>query len=606
MQKPLFPMRFKILIILLSVITIVVSTITFTMANLFREDKTAYIHDLTSVIALHTAQEARSLLTGYRQKLQVFAQIMSGRDLPQDRKDRLLERLFGDFKEFLSVTLYRDGKEQAAVYDAQTMKTAGVSKDDLISWRRKYPLPFDRIRSGELFIVNSTMSEKMPCLTLAVANPDASDDEPAVIAAVIRLDELLRLASRTKVFETFVIDSGGNLLAHTDPRVVVRHERASWLPALTGRQEQHTMGTTLEYAQNGVQMVGGFSPVEFSGLVAGVQIPKTAAYLTARELLGNLVVVALALIVISAIVSVFWSRLITRPIEKLSAAARVVGTGRFDIRLELSSRDEIGDLALSFNQMASELAVREKALKDSQTALIHSEKMAAFGQLGAGIAHEVKNPLAGILGFAQLSLRKIDADNALYQNLVMIEKEAKRSKTIIENLLKFARQEKMEFEKVSINTVVEESATIMRHQLELHKVKLELDPAPELPPVSGNANQLQQVLMNLFLNAQQAMDGTAGAIRVTTRLLGPDTVEVRVIDSGPGITEDVQAKLFEPFFTTKPSGKGTGLGLSVSYGIIKEHRGDIRVESRPGAGATFIITIPIKPRPYPAAAAERG
>ncbi len=592
-----FPIRFKILITLLFVITIVVSTITFTMANLFHIDKTAYIYDITSVIALHTAQEARSLLIGYQERLQVFARLMYERELPRDQQAKLLKSLFEDFKEFVAVTLYVDGKEQATVYDAKTLEAAGLTKDQLRAYRREHPLPPDLVQSGEVFVENSTISETLPCLTLAIAHQATPGEKAEVVSAVVRLDSLLRLAGRSKVFETFVVDSRGKLLAHSDPRKVVQHAQAAWIPEIAGLREMHTLGTTLEYVQEGVPMVGGFARVEFGGLLAGVQIPKTAAYLTARELLNNLIGVALVLLFASAIVSLFWSRLITRPIERLSGAAKVVGKGRFDIRVKSSSRDEIGDLAQSFNQMASELDVREKALKESQTALIHSEKMAAFGQLGAGIAHEVKNPLAGILGFAQLALRKLEKDNPLYENLAMIEKEAKRSKTIIENLLKFARQEKVVFDKIAINLVVEESVTIVRHQLELNKVKLEKELTPDLPPIDGNANQLQQVLMNLFINAQQAMEGNPGRIKVSTRLLSPDTVEVRVSDSGPGMSGDVQMKIFEPFFTTKPSGKGTGLGLSVSYGIIKEHRGDIRVESIPGEGATFIITLPTASQP---------
>jgi signal transduction histidine kinase len=599
LKKLRFPIRFKILISLLFVITGVVSTITYTMANLFHADKSAYIRDLTSVIAMHAAQEARALLVGYSEKLGVFARLMNDTQLEKDQKTEMITRLLEDFPDFMTVTLYVGGVEQATVYDADTLAKLGLSISDLTAYRSKNPLPLDSIQAGTVYIENSTPSEKLPCLTVAIAvRAKADTGPPAVASAVIRLDSLQRLAGRSKVFETFVINASGKLLAHSDPRKVIQHAQASWIPDIRGLNAMKTLGTTLEYDQDRVPMVGGFSRVEFSDLLAGAQIPKSAAYLTARALLNNLVLVALILLVISAIISLFWSRLITRPIELLSKAAKEVGRGGFDVRVQATSRDEIGDMAQSFNQMAEGLDTRERELKASQAALVQSEKMAAFGQLGAGIAHEVKNPLAGIIGLAQLLLRKVEKDGPLYKNIEMIEKEARRSKSITENLLKFARQEKVTFTRIDLNGVATESAAIVDHQLGINQIKLKRELAHGLPQIVGNANQLQQVLMNLMINAQQAMEGKPGTVTLSTRLLNAEQVELWVTDTGPGIPKEIQAKIFEPFFTTKPAGKGTGLGLSVSYGIIKEHKGEVRIESTPGKGAAFIISLPTATSPY--------
>lgn len=598
-KKLRFPIRFKILISLLFVITGVVSTITYTMANLFHTDKSAYIRDLTSVIAIHAAQEARALLAGYSEKLGLFARLMNDAKLGKDRKTEMLTRLLEDFPEFVMVTLYVDGIEKTMVYDPDALAKLGLSINDLKAYRAKNPLPLDKIVTDTVYIENSTPSEKLPCMTLAKAVRATADKGPPVVAsAVIRLDSLQRLAGRSKVFETFVIDARGRLLAHSDLRKVIQHAQASWLPDISGLNTMNTLGATLEYDQDGVPMVGGFARIELSGLLAGAQIPKSAAYLTARALLNNLILVALILLVISAIISLFWSRLITRPIELLSKAANEVGRGRFDTRVQATSRDEIGDMAQSFNQMAEGLDSRERELKASQAALIQSEKMAAFGQLGAGIAHEIKNPLAGIIGLSQLLLRKVEKDGPLYDNLVMIEKEARRSKSITENLLRFARQEKVVFTTIDLNAVVTESAAIVDHQLGIHQIRLNKELAPSLPQIVGNANQLQQVLMNIMINAQQAMEGSPGSVTLSTRLMNAETIELRVTDTGPGIPEDIQAKIFEPFFTTKPAGKGTGLGLSVSYGIIKEHRGDVRIESAHGKGTAFIISLPTATSPH--------
>lgn len=585
-----FPLRFKILVALLFLVTAVVSLITFTMANLFHTDKKTYIHDLTSVIALHTAEEARSLLIGYRERIKVFSRLLYDERLPQARKIELLKSLFEDFGEFVAVTRYEGEAEQATLYDAARLSAAGLTARDLIAFRRAHPLPFARIHSGEVFVENSTLSERLPTMTIAVVPPMTSAGGRGVVAAVVSLDSLQRLVRRSTVFETLLVDGQGVLLAHTDPKQVALRTVVDWLPRPTAIQGRQSLGTTLEYTHRGVEIIAGFAQVEFSGVLAVVQIPKTAAYLTARELLDSLIGVALLLLVVAAVLGLVWARLITRPIERFSMATRVVAKGEFDIQLAQNSRDEIGMLAGSFNQMTAELKVREAALKHAQAALIQSEKMAAFGQLGAGIAHEVKNPLAGILGYAQLAMRKMEKGSATYMHIETIEKETRRCKTIIENLLRFARQEKAEFALLDLNQTVEESIVLVDHQLTINQVSIEKRLSP-VPRILGNANQLQQVMMNLMINAQQAMEPGGGKVTVATRPID-GAIELRVADTGPGIPREIQSRIFEPFFTTKPAGTGTGLGLSVTYGIVHDHRGAIRIESEPGQGASFVLTFP--------------
>ena len=594
LKKLRFPIRFKVLVALLLVITAVVSTITFTMANLFHADKSAYIHDLTSEMAMHTAAETRAMLTGYRERLQVFTRIMFEQNLAQDQKSTLLKQLFEEFQEFVSITMYVNGQELATVYDARSLESAGLTKQDLIAYRQAHQPSADLLKEGQPIITNSTLVASLPTFTIMVPLQLENDRaQPAVAAAVIRLEGLQRLATRSKVFTTFIVDYEGTPLAHTDSEKVIDRSLVEWIAGIEGLKGEQSHSITLEHVQDNVPMVGGLARIESSDLLAGVEIPKAAAYLAARELLNNLIVVSLALLIMSVIVSLFGARLITQPLVRLSGATRVVAKGQYDIQLESSSRDEIDDLAQSFNTMASELDFREKALKGAQAALVQSEKMAAFGQLGAGIAHEIKNPLAGILGLTQLSLRKIEQDSALAKNLSIIEKETNRCTTIIQNLLKFARQEKVAFEPVEVNRVVEDSIAIVEHQLAMNRVTLQKNLAQEIPLISGNANQIQQVLINLMINAEQAMEGRAGDVTLTTSNQNSGYVQIQVRDTGPGIPEDLQAKIFEPFFTTKEVGKGTGLGLSVSYGIIQEHGGDIQVKSASGKGTAFNISLPI-------------
>ena len=584
MRKKLkFPLRFKMLVAQLLVVSVVLSLITFTMANLFHVDKTAYIHDLTSTVVLHTAAEANALVVGYRERLRLFSRVMS--EEGNDRQ-QVLKGLFEEFPEFVMVTRSTpDGEEM--VYDAAGLAASAVSKDELIRFREGHPLPVNLSSTG--YIENSTVSPKLPTLTLTIREAGGDGVAAVTTSGVIRLDKLLDLARRSRVFDTFLLDAGGRYLAHSDRSKISTAADKSWWGRVS---RARSPGMTMEYVSNGKGMVGGFSSIACGGLTAGVQIPKSAAYLTSRELLRDLLALSLTLLGAAALLSLYWSRRLTRPIEELSEATRMVGQGRFEIEVKAETGDEIGALADSFNRMAVELKDREKALKGLYGQLVQSEKMAAFGALGAGIAHEVKNPLAGILGIAQLSLRGVDGGHPLEKNLKIIEKETKRCKVIIENLLKFARQEQVEFDEVEIPQVMADALAIVDHQLGINNVKVEQELEEGIPTCKGNANQLQQVLMNLMINAQQAMGGNAGTVKLSARKLEQGQVELRVSDTGPGIPKEIQQKIFEPFFTTKPAGQGTGLGLSVTYGIIKDHGGEIRLESEVGEGTTFIITLP--------------
>ncbi|BCR05818.1 hypothetical protein DESUT3_28870 [Desulfuromonas versatilis] len=582
--------RFKIMFSLLLLVSTAVGIITFTMANLFHTDKTAYIHDLTSTMALHTTTEVEAMLGSYRERSEVFARIMLEPGLPGGQKEKLLQQLFEDFREFVAVALYRDGVEAALVYDAAALDQAGLTKEDLQAYRLSSPITADALE-GLGLVENSTLAAELPTLTL-VSIPAGGSDEQVVMTATVRLETLLRLARQSEVFDSFLLDSRGNYLAHSDPLQIGKPAKGEWLAQLGEDGNIKGLVRALEFAADGREMVGAFARTSGQGLLVGVQIPKTAAYLTTRELLNHLVVVSLMLLVVAALLSLVWSRRITRPLERLSQATRSIGQGNFGIQVEVRGSDEIGELASSFNRMAGELHHREQALRQAQAQLLQSEKMAAFGQLGAGIAHEVKNPLAGILGFAQLALRKAESESTLHKHLSIIEKETKRCQKIIENLMKFARRENVEFQPTDLNAVVTDAAAIVEHQLGIAKIRIERDLGSELPRFNGSGNQIQQVLMNLMLNAQQAMKGEPGEVRLTTRQLEDGALELRVSDTGPGMPKEVRDRIFEPFFTTKPSGEGTGLGLSVSYRIIEDHGGQIRVESEPGEGATFVITLP--------------
>ena len=590
-----FPIRLKVMISLLFGITVVVSVITFTMAHFFHEDKRSYINDWISVATRSTAAECRSLMMSYAGQLELASLIMLDEQLDDDSRNELVQNVFNNLPELVEIVVHLDGEQIEIASDATDLQEAGLTNADLVAYREANPLPFDQLHDDQTYLRNSSISPDMPAFTLAFRLPCEADEGLVTVAAQLRLDNVLKLGSKFKVFEVVLVDSGGALLAHPDVRRVAARYKANLRPEARSGRDALQAGMALEFSDQGTPMIGAFAPVNFGGITAAAQVPLAAAHLASRELLGRMLGIGLALLVLMALVGRFWARRIVRPVERLADASRSIGKGRFDIQVSVESRDEIGALADSFNEMATELRTREEKLQQAQAQLIQSEKLAAFGQLGAGIAHEVKNPLAGILGCAQLSLMSKQEGETDYENLRIIEREATRCGEIIGNLMKFARQEKTAVEPVAINDVVTDACSIVNHQLALKEVKILKELDEHLPRIRGSANQLEQVLINLFVNAQQAMKGEPGSVAVKTRLADPEHVEIVVSDTGPGIPEEIQNKLFDPFFTTKPTGEGTGLGLSVSYGIIKEHGGEITIDSELGNGATFVLTLPVMP-----------
>ncbi|HWX38836.1 MAG TPA: ATP-binding protein [Candidatus Sulfotelmatobacter sp.] len=232
-----------------------------------------------------------------------------------------------------------------------------------------------------------------------------------------------------------------------------------------------------------------------------------------------------------------------------------------------------------------------------QSKLLQTEKMASLGQLVSGIAHELNNPLTSIQGYAQLLLgRRSGPDRAA--DALRISQEAERAGRIVKNLLLFSREAKSERRAVRLNEVVERTLALRAYELKLENVDVDLVLDPGLPTTLGDAAQLQQAVLNLIVNAEQAIvmtregDARGGRILIRTERLAGDRLALRVSDDGPGIPPEIAPRIFDPFFTTKPPGIGTGLGLSIVYGIVREHGGEISVDSPPAHGATVSIELP--------------
>jgi two-component system, NtrC family, sensor kinase len=298
---------------------------------------------------------------------------------------------------------------------------------------------------------------------------------------------------------------------------------------------------------------------------------------------------------------------ISRPIRAMADAAKKITDGDYSCKVEVSSDDEIGFLADNFNAMVAELVRAHQELKEwaetlerkveqrttelkaMQAHLIQSEKLAGVGKLAAGVAHEINNPLTCVLTNSSLILRDLPPEDPRREDLQSIVDETLRCRKIVKGLLDFARQTKPQKQQLDLNKVVEDVLSLVRNQASFQNISIRTEMDHNLPPIQADADQMRQVVLNIILNAADAMP-QGGALRIRSCFESKSNqVVLRISDTGPGIPVEIQDKLFEPFFTTKKT--GTGLGLAIAYGIMERHKGSLRVESVPGHGTTIAVIL---------------
>jgi two-component system NtrC family sensor kinase len=309
-----------------------------------------------------------------------------------------------------------------------------------------------------------------------------------------------------------------------------------------------------------------------------------------------------------SIVAMIVANKISGPIRAMADAARKIAEGDYSQKVDITSDDETGFLANNFNTMVSELVrahqeLREWAetlerkveqrtteLKAMQAHLVQSEKLAGVGKLAAGVAHEINNPLTCVLTNTSLILADLPPGDPRREDLQTVVDETLRCRKIVKGLLDFARQTKPQKQRLDLNKVADDVITLVRNQASFQSIVLRAELNSGIPMVFADADQMRQVVLNIILNAADAMP-QGGEIRVRS-LFDPqiNQVMLRISDTGPGIPAEIQDKLFEPFFTTKKT--GTGLGLAIAYGIMERHKGALKIESALGHGTTIVVILP--------------
>jgi len=330
-----------------------------------------------------------------------------------------------------------------------------------------------------------------------------------------------------------------------------------------------------------------------------------------------LVYTLLAIAIISSLSVLFVWRVVNRPLKNLEGGTERLASGELGYQLDVRSHDEIADLAHAFNSMSRELkSAREEVTEWGRTLeervdqkteelnraheqMLRVEKMASIGKLAAIVAHEINNPLAGILTYAKLLKKQFARENdkkydETLASLDLIESESRRCGGIIKDLLNFARATSMSYEPADLNAVIDRCVRLVRHQLDLSNIQLHLELAQDLPSVRCDPAQIEQVILALVMNAIGAMPKGGNLSLRSRKSDGAPQVRIEVQDDGSGIPAELMSQMFEPFFTTKEHGHGLGLGLAISRMILERHQGQIDVQSELGRGTLFTITLPLE------------
>jgi signal transduction histidine kinase len=469
---------------------------------------------------------------------------------------------------------------------------------------------------GSIFVAGST---HIPHVVLATRYQGLADEDPRIIVAAVSLRRIAaHLASLSSVDRDIV-------LLDRESRTVASGRAAGSTPLEPKRLPQGKPGSlpstwfVAEYPSHDHAVVGAYVPTPAFGLGVVVERWVESALQPARRLTWTTIYWVGVAAFVAAVVGAALARSLASRVGTLVQGSRHIAQGKLDAEIEVASNDELGELAKSFNSMASSLSAarseillrtveikgwnvtlekrveeKTKELRDAQDLLLRSRSLAAIGSLGAGVAHEINNPLTGVLGLAQILMADLPEGHPARPLVKDIEEQAARIQGIVANLLRFSQKQSGEhFRPFDLSEAIHDA-------LELCGPKTLADagiavvkhiPSPS-PPIRGNALQVQAAIIQLIQNARAAMD-SGGTLTLETTRPEDKLLRLRVSDTGHGIKPEQLSRIFDPFFTTKAQRTDTGIGLSMVHKIIEDHGATIRVESQVGQGTTFWLTFPI-------------
>ena len=575
------------------------------------------------LLAKNTEEEVRRFMDSCVVDMKVLAESegMRNAEIHVDKKLLEMKKIQDYYKRFEDITMI---DTKGRVITSTTYNYRG-------EWRAKKW--FLEAIKGNVYVSDAhvILDPYKIVITIAVPLTDESGKIQAVLAGQLNMERLWEIVDSITIGNTgfvTILNEQQLYVAHPNKEMLFRQATfdlggKSGVIDFSDSDSEALFYSTEKYASS----VEYESPKWWIVVAQG----KRDALSNLSKLKNNVIYILIISFFLVILVSIFVSKSIVKPVQTLIQGMARVSDGDLSYKTNVKSRDEIGLLEVAFNDMLMRLnkahqelqsktvelhdafnrisllnitlekrvEERTKELREKQHQLVQAGKLAAIGQLGAGVAHELNNPMAGILGYAQLMLEivsrkdlKIEDVSAFKKFLQRIEDGSLRCKEIIQNLLQFARKSSEEVVSVNVNNIVEDTLSLIEHQLLVNKIEVIKNLTTDIKQVDGNHVQLRQVFTNIIINAQQAMP-EGGQLFISTRNEN-DSVGIEFKDTGCGIPEEYKDRIFEPFFTTKMDWKGTGLGLSICYDIIKNHNGNIEVDSRLGKGAVFTIILPVK------------
>ncbi|MCG5052682.1 MAG: HAMP domain-containing protein [Myxococcales bacterium] len=496
-----------------------------------------------------------------------------------------------------------------------------MTADDAAEVPKRAPLAealAHNVATGEVFLAGRDAS---PQLIVALRYEPMPDEAPQLILAMVSLRPLARYLRELETADRrlMLLDRASRVVASSDRESQTALEPRLFPNGLPGTLPERPFVAAYP-SQDGTRVVGAFAPANPFHLGVATERPLSQAMEPVTRM-GFATVYWVSISgVLAALVAAWLGRNLSRRIIDLGSAARAVSQGRLDTQLQVRTRDEIGDLAKAFNAMTTSLdaaraeilrqtreiknwnrnleqrvAEKTRELQQAQDVLLRSRSLAAIGVLGSGVAHEINNPLAGVLGLSQLMLADMPEDHPWRPMVEDVEGQALRIRHIVANLLRLSqRQAGEDFRLVDLSRVIDDALELASpSSLADAHIVIDKRVVSPSPPIRGSAFQLQAAIIHIIKNARVAMEDGGGTLTLETSLPAAKLLCLRVSDTGRGIKPEHLPRIFDPFFTTKQKWDETGMGLAVVHKIVEDHGGQIRAESRVGYGTSFFLTFPL-------------
>jgi len=607
--------RSKILLVLVAMGVLPILLVGWSSYRFSRDELVATINRLQTQSAVELARSAERFVDDGLQALSLAATYIPMEELSADELGAVLSIPYRQLPH-LSVVVVLDTAGNALADPVYTPTRAeqpdaqgriAISAEDLQAFSRHVPLK-QALEHGRAIGPPFTMGAGTQ-VTLAVR---AGRDGDRVLAAALSLDSL-RLAT-----ERLAVGGGLAYIADATARPVVSSQTIE-----LGTQERDFFTQGLSEKKSSVRSVAraasgewfaAFAPVTSLGWGVVVAQPAADALRGPERVRTLSTFWAAVALVLTALLGIFLSRSFYSPVSSLSEAAAALTKARYDYRIKIDSRDEMGQLAEAFNHMAEEIERRNaeiqgwneelqqrveertEELREAQEQILRTRRLTALGSMSAGVVHEINNPMTGLLGLVQLAARQLEAESAPASMLGKAMVQGKRVTRILEAFKQFAEQEQdAAGKRFSMVTLASTTVELVSAQLEDKGIELRADIAAETPEIIGHSAQIGQMLGNLLQNAIDAL-AEGGVITLRVRPVGDEAVKLQVQDDGPGIPEEIRERVFDPFYSTKQQVTQIGMGLTLCHKIVEWHHGRITIESEPGAGTTVEVYLPAAPK----------